>query len=458
MRTISGLLAIFFLVTLFGQGSGLAQAEPGALLETEHFIFKALPDAPSDLVPDPEQIQKIGLFYESVIQDLEEGFGGQVRDKITVVYGGTAAMGTGDRTVVQPYSSEEPSFTFGCHEMLHIALKDILGPGPDLFTRNLSQAVPYNLGLEELTVTALELHFLKSSPEMHLYARVYQELTDWPSIQTILNPSSSLIGLEIEYPLVSFLAFLLDHYPWADYRLLWNYNTNFQLSQSENVDLALSQAYNESLSALEEKWKGFLKAIPVSPEWWETIKRQHEIETLSGHLANLFSEQVETIKLDRRSMKEFSQAYEELYTPDTGLSTAPYGILKEPLKNFQSLDPRLERYKAMVKVAQEAISACDKGQKQLRAKDWNNAWTSFKTLRNDLVQLGDTSMLAWVDKQLTELETKVPPEQRQAQASAAFPWWGWALIGCGVAGVLGLGGWLFICKKRAHQKGKGQQP
>jgi len=76
----------------FGQSSGLAQAEPGALLETEHFIFKALPDAPSDLVPDPEQIQEIGLFYESVIKDLEEGFGGQVRDKITVVYGGTAAM------------------------------------------------------------------------------------------------------------------------------------------------------------------------------------------------------------------------------------------------------------------------------------------------------------------------------------------------------------------------------
>jgi len=139
------------------------------------------------------------------------------------------------------------------------------------------------------------------------------------------------------------------------------------------------------------------------------------------------------------------------------LPGAPYGILPSPLSNFTFFDQALGEYKRLASTAEEAITLCEKAQSSLASQKYAEAYQAFQGLRSSLESLGDTSLFPWIDKNLRDLEPKIPPELAKKYRSVSFPWWGWLLIGCGAAGILGLGGWFLWRKKRARQKAKGQQ-
>jgi hypothetical protein len=109
-------------------------------------------------------------------------------------------------------------------------------------------------------------------------------------------------------------------------------------------------------------------------------------------------------------------------------------------------------------VAEQLLQLSQDAESNLRSENWPAAYRDYQGMREFLVKLGNTKHLSWVDQQLESLKAKITPEELGSLERPPFPWWGWALIGCGAAGVLGLGGWFFVFKKRAHQKGKGQQP
>ena len=301
---ISFCLLLLFLF-IFGLFPHLQEVtgQDNVLLETEHFIFKAFPQASPDLVPPPDALKEIADLHERMVQTMEREFGGKVEKKITVVYGGTAAMQTGDRTVVQPYSKEVGSFDLGGHEVLHILLVDILGPEPPLLFTKEGAPMGYSLGLNEIAVTAFELYFWERSPLLHLYAKVNYDLSDRPSLDFILSPQCNLTGLVLEYPLVSFVFYLLENHPWSNFQLLWKYQVDYSLSPIENTKRALEKAYGKSWSRLEEEWRSFLDKVEVSQPWYETVSRERELHLLGMRIQERAKGQSWPIKIDLNSLK-----------------------------------------------------------------------------------------------------------------------------------------------------------
>ena len=446
---------IIFLIFLFIPLNCYAQ-NGDVLCTSEHFILKAFPGSPSDAIPSSKETQEFCNFYERVIEELRGKFGGELKGKITVVFGGKQAQGTGGRTVAEVYSSKLPLYNFGTHEIFHVALEDLLGP-PPLLLLTVRPAPPFwsPLGLEELACTVFELHFWERSPQFHIYARVYQELNNWPSLETILSQEANLTFQEMEFPLESFIPFLLENYPPSCFKALWQYQADLALSPTLNLQKAIQQAYGKPLAKLEEEWRSSLEKISVESDWYKTVSLHRDSQLLLATISSLITAQAEPIKIQLDSLTQLNEALKPIAKI---WNSAPYGILIQPLKDFSSLEENLVRAKELSKKAEKAVQLLQVVQRNLGSQNWNEAYGNFYELRGALVALGEQSLLPWVDKNLEELKGKVPPELVRSLEGKVFPWWGWVLIGCGAAGVLGLGGWLFICKKRAHQKGKGQQP
>jgi len=448
MRTISGLLVIFFLVTLFGQGSGLAQSEPGALLESEHFTIYFQNE------PNPEVRQEIVNFYEQVASTLEEKFSGKIKDKIQLnlgpSYGAFNPSHVSERTAYQYYDPPKPLYSFTCHEALHIILRDLLGTPSDRLFSFLGLERPAPFVLEEVAVRAFDFHFARPSRPIHLYAALIIKEKGF-SIEEVLSK-----GQGYYLPMASFLLFLLEHYDWENFAKLWKYQPDPGKSVLESTEEAVCYAYGQELTALESQWKDQLEALEISPQWRETVQ-------VTLDMRKLYAEkQREWGQAQSKSPGNINISPSELpalYSPlNEVLGSAPDDILIEPFPDLKKAQQALKDFEKFSEIATEAINLTQLAQNSARLGKSEDAYRYFFKLRQSLVALGNTSYLPWVDQNLEELKGKVPPELVRSLEGKAFPWWGWALIGCGAAGVLGLGGWFFVFKRRAHQKGTGQQP
>jgi len=215
-------------------------------------------------------------------------------------------------------------------------------------------------------------------------------------------------------------------------------------------------AYSQELSALESQWKDKLEALEISPEWRETIQVTLDMRKLYAEKQREWG-QAQSKSPGNINISPFELP--ALYSPlNEVLGSAPDDILVEPFPDLKRAQQALKDFEKSSEKATEAINLAQSAQNSARLGKNEDAYRYFFKLRQNLMALGNTSYLPWVDQNLEELKGKVPPELVRSLEGKVFPWWGWALIGCGAAGVLGLGGWIFLRKGRAGQKGRGKEP
>lgn len=442
-------LAIFIFVLLMSSSAlQLVRGEEIAIVDSEHFTIYFQNE------PNPEVRQEIVNFYEQVASTLEEKFSGKIKGKIQLnlgpSYGSFNPSHVSDRTAYQFYDPTKPLYSFTCHEALHIILQDLLGTPSDRLFSFLGLERPAPFALEEVAVRAFDFHFAQPSRPIHLYAAYITKEKGF-SIEEVLSK-----GQGDYLPMASFLLFLLEHYNWENFAKLWKYQPDPGKSVLESTEEAVRYAYGQELTALESQWKDQLEALEISPQWQETVQ-------VTLDMRKLYTEkQREWGQAQSKSPGNINISPSELpalYSPlNEALGSAPDDILIEPFPDLKKAQQALKDFEKFSEIATQAINLTQLAQNSARLGKSEDAYRYFFKLRQSLMALGNTSYLPWVDQNLEELKGKVPPELVRSLEEGGFPWWGWALIGCGAAGVLGLGGWLFVFKRRAHQKGKGQLP
>ncbi|MGB9553317.1 MAG: hypothetical protein ACPL7L_02965 [bacterium] len=310
---------------------------------------------------------------------------------------------------------------------------------------------PAPFALEEVAVRAFDFHFAQPPRPIHLYAAFITKEKGF-SIEEVLSK-----GQGDYLPLISFFLFLLEHYNWENFAKLWKYQPDPGKSVLTSTEEAVRCAYGQELSALERQWKDQLETLEISPEWQETIQVTLDMR-----------------KLYAEKQREWGQAQSEggpgninispselpaLYFPlKEVLGSAPDDILPEPFPDLKKVQQALKDFEKFSEIATQAINLTQLAQNSARLGESEDAYRYFFKLRQSLVTLGNTSYLPWVDQNLAQLKKKMPPELVRSLEEKVFPWWEWMLISLGAAGVLGLGCWLFLRKRRAGQKEKGKQP
>ena len=431
---------IFLLSFSFLSGTLPLLAANETTLESAHFVIHFENET------QPEVRQEVVDFYEQVANTLEERFNGSLKGKIDLHLGDydRSFASPTDRMAFQYYDPLRPFFRFSCHEVLHIMLGDLLGPGP-------TEIFEYYLG--ELATMAFDLYFIQPPFPLHLYASALAEGDLSQMISQI-----PLKKYQAILPLVSFINFLLEHYPWDCFSSLWQYRSDPALSPLENTFKALKESYGKDVTALEKEWRDYLNSIQVSPEWKETIRLSLEITENFNNAKAEWSEGMEGYSGVVINFKDLPALASTMSEIRDLLNMGPYGISFEPVKDQAKLLKVSDKFQELSKLAAETIKLAYLAQEEVKLQKFEASYSNFQKLRENLIRFGNTSYLPWVNNQLAELETKVPHELVRKYKNESFPWWGWALIGCGVAGVLGLGGWLFLRKRRAGQKENGQQP
>jgi len=210
------------------------------------------------------------------------------------------------------------------------------------------------------------------------------------------------------------------------------------------------RAYQKTAASLEDEWLSFLRQYPTA-QWEETAKRIHELDSVLTNLDSLFGKQQGETKFSLWDFPNLIKKEYELKFPS------------EPLKGEElaALGQRIGELKSLALVAEQLLQLSQEAENNSKSEDWPTAYKAFQSMREYLVKLlvklGNTEHLSWVDQQLTELKTKILPEVLESLERTPFPWWGWVLIGCGAAGVLGLGCWFLWRKRYAGQNENGQQ-
>lgn len=440
-------ICIFLLSFSFFSGPLPLLAANEYVMESAHFFIHFENET------RPEVRQEVVDFYEQVASTLEEEFSGKIKGKIQLnlgpSYGTYNPSHVSERTAYQCYDPSKPLFSFTCHEALHIILRDLLGTPSDRLFSFLGLERPAPFVLEEVAVRAFDFHFARPPRPIHLYAALIIKEKGF-SIEEVLSK-----GQGEHLPMTSFLLFLLEHYDWEKFAKLWKYQPDPGKSVLEGTEEAVRYAYGKELSALEGQWKDQLEALKISPEWRETIQLTLDMGKLYAEKQREWSQaQSQSPGNINISPLELPALYASLQEV---LGSAPYDILIEPFPDLKKAQQALKDFEKFSKIATEAINLAQMAQNSAHLEKNEDAYRYFFKLRQNLMALGNTSYLPWVDQNLEELKARMPPELVRSLEGKVFPWWGWALIGCGAAGVSGLGGWLFICKRRAHQKGKGQQ-
>lgn len=438
---------IFLLGFSFLSGPLPLLAANESILERAHFVIHFENET------RPEVKQEVVDFYEQVASTLEEEFSGKIKGKIQVnlgsSYGSYNPSHVSDRTAYQCYDPQKPLYSFTCHEALHIILRDLLGTPSDRLFSFLGLERPAPFALEEVSVRAFDFHFARPPRPIHLYAAFITKEKGF-SIEEVLSK-----GQGDYLPMTSFLLFLLEYYDWENFAKLWKYQPEPGKSVLESTEEAVRYAYGKELTALESQWKDQLEALEISPQWRETIQVTLDMRKLYAEKQREWG-QAQSKSPGNINISPFELP--ALYFPlNEVLGSAPYDILVEPFPNLKKAQQALKDFEELSEIATEAITLAQMAQNTARLGKSEDAYRYFFKLRQGLVALGNTSYLPWVDKNLEELKGKVSPELVRSLEGKVFPWWGWVLIGCGIAGVLGLGGWLFIRKRRTHQKEKGQQ-
>jgi len=425
----------------------LVRGEENVIVESDHFTFYFQNET------CPEVREEIVNFYEQVANILEERFSGKIKDKIQLylgsAYGSFNPSHISDRNAFQYFNPQKPLYSFTCHEALHIILRDLLGtPSDRLFSfLDLERQAP--VSLEEVAVMAFDFHFAQPSRPVHLYAAFLVKERGFSIEEVLSNGQGDYL------PMVSFLLFLLERYDWESFAKLWRYQPDRTESVLSSTKEAVRHAYGQELIALENQWKAQLERLEISLEWQETIQ-------ITLDMGKLFTEkQREWGKAQSKDPGNINISPSELpalYSPLIEvLGLAPYDILPEPFSDLKKAQQALNDFEKFSEIATQAINLAQIAQSSARLEKNEDAYRYFNELKEKLIVLGNASYLPWVDQQLTELKAKIPPEVLESLEKTPFPWWGWVLIGCGAAGVLGLGGWFFIRKRGADQKERGQR-
>lgn len=400
----------------------------------------------------PEAREEIVNFYEQVAVTMEEKFSSKLKDKVQLYLGSYSYSQAGNQMAFQLYDPSKPLFRFSCHEALHIMLKDLLGP-PPIFLFNVVDDLGSRYKFEELTVATFDLYFLKPPLPIHLFAAVLIKEKGFSFEETLSKGSGEV------QPVLSFLLYLLQNRSWDCFAKLWEYQSDLHKTILENTQAAVLSAYGEELPSLEQEWKACLEAMPISTQWLDTIKVISEAQgILTARKKKWYQVQQERFEGVTISFSELPVLRSVLAEISNLVDTGPYGLPAEPIPDPEKVEQTLQKFKEVAELVDQAIELARLAQEGVKLQKFEASYRDFQKLRANLIRLGNTSYLHWVDNQLAELEAKVAPELVRKHKNESFPWWGWLLIGCGAAGVLGLGGWLFSRKRRAGQKEKGKQP
>jgi len=444
-------LIIFFLFALLFPAPATLGAEekPWTSFSSEHFLFLVEKGSQAD-----QDRKKIIDFYESTITDLERRFQHQLSpsDLITIrlyedYYSGDVFHLTEiikeNQTIIDIYNKNNPP---GAHELVH-AYFELSWGRPQL---RLSYNLP-GIGsldfLGEALATALDRYYSPSKgSDLHAYASCFLKEGAPYSLRNLLAGSPPLGEIEHWAARGSFVLYLLENYPWTNFVTLWQTKPTSE-EPLQDLNEGTLQAYQKTALSLENEWLSFLRQYPTI-QWQETAKRIRELDSILTNLDSAFGKQQEEGKFYFWDFPSLTKKEYELKFPS------------EPLKGEElaALERRIGELKSLALVAEQLLQLSQDAESNLRSENWPAAYKAYQSMRECLAELGDTKRLSWVDNQLAELRSKITPEVLESLEKPTFPWWGWVLIGCGVAGVLGLGGWLFIRKKRFIRKEKGQQP
>ncbi|MCX5970629.1 MAG: hypothetical protein NTV14_03880 [Coprothermobacterota bacterium] len=235
----------------------------------------------------------------------------------------------------QPYS---PADRLMSHELLHPLLSDVLGPPPVTLFRCRHNATNYLFFLHETAIIAFDLYFMQPPRPIHLYAAPW--VRQGVTLEQILLHGDMLWPSQVYHPIVSFLLYLLETYPWEDFQNLWGYHEDLKQGAWENTKAAIRTAYGKDLEEIEAGWRAMLSRIDLTPEWLATIQYTndylHTILAIREDL-DLFGKGLtytQTMEQWRQQSSEATQA---------GIGN--YMTSREPLSDLQKYEQSLASMK-----------------------------------------------------------------------------------------------------------------
>ncbi|MCX5975931.1 MAG: hypothetical protein NTV33_03665 [Coprothermobacterota bacterium] len=321
----------------------------------------------------------IAGFYEEVVQTVTSRFHYALTQTITGYVGGLDYAFGENNMFYQPYS---PADRFMSHELLHPLLSDVLGPSPATLFHCRHNATNYYIFLNEPAIIAFDLYFMRPPRPIHLYAAPW--VRQGVTLEQILRHGETLWPSQVYHPIVSFLLYLLETYPWEDFQHLWGYHEDLKQGDWENTKAAIRTAYGKDLEEIEAEWRTMLSRIDLAPEWLATIQYTNDYNHTNLAIKedlDLFGKGLTYIQ----AMEQWRQQTPE--ATQTGIGN--YWMSREPLSDLQQPEQSL---------------------------------ASMKRYFSDLIPA---------------LAPKLAlPAPKLIEIKPHFPWWGWTLIGAGVAGVL----------------------
>jgi hypothetical protein len=309
-------IVIFLILLVLLAPPGVA-ASGQTIRDTEHLhlIF-------SNKVPTEDQIA-IADFYEKVVQMVTSRFHQSLTQTITG-YVGVFDYANGMNNIFsQPYS---PPDRFMSHELLHPLLTDVLGPEPVTLFRCRYNA--HMFFFDETAIMAFDLYFMQPSRPIHLYAAPW--VRQGVTLEQILSHGETLWPSQVLHPIMSFLLYLLETYPWEDFQRLWQYHEDLKQGAWENTKAAIRTAYGKDLEEIEAEWRAMLSRIDLTPEWLATIQYTNDY----NHTNLAIKEDLDLFGKGltyQQAMERWRQQ-----TPDSTKSdVGNYWISREPIADLQ---------------------------------------------------------------------------------------------------------------------------
>lgn len=388
---------------------GLAPAE-FVWFQSEHFQYRTLAGSAAD-----QDRERIIRFCENVAQDLQRKFGSPypAPTEISLFQGLQPSGSIESGPIVLTYETDQPEFNLRSNLLVNRYFYLSFGRPLDLPSALMANFLGGSLA------SALDCQYA-GGPPVHLWTAAFHRIGADIGIASLFHQTEGGLNVRVYYAAtISFVSFLLEHYPTGRIVTLWQQKAAPSAEPPQMLDQSLQRAYGKSLDALEGEWITFLDQQPIPDDTLETARLLLQEGAMAADLQSVMTNQTQPIDLPPSELPKLTEKS----------SRWPYGLPPAPLgeSERQEYAQWLEQKQAVLARAREAIQLCQQGQILIRKEDWVGAQEAFRSLRSALVALGNESFLPWVDTELKRIEGNLPP---------SFPWWGWALIGTGAAGVL----------------------
>jgi anti-sigma factor RsiW len=383
---------------------GLAPAE-FVWFQSEHFQYRTLAGSAAD-----QDRERIIQFCENVAQDLQRKFGSPypAPTEIRLFQSLMPPANFESPPIVLRYEADQPEFNLRSNWLVNYYFYQSFGSSLALSSTQMG-----------MLASALDCQYA-GGPPVHLWTAAFRRIGADVGIASLSHQTEGGLNRRVYYAAtISFVSFLLEHYPTGRIVTLWQQKAAPLAEPLQTLDQGLQRAYGKSLDALEGEWMMFLGQQPIPDDTLETARLLLQEGAIAADLQSVMTSQTQPIDLP---LSELPKLMEKS-------SRWPYGLPPAPLggSERQEYVQWLEQKQAVFARAREAIQLCQQGQVLIRKEDWVGAQDTFRSLRSSLVALGNESFVPWVDTELKRIEGNLPP---------SFPWWGWALIGAGAAGVL----------------------